>query len=161
MRGEPAPYPELLNLAQITGFISFAAKTKQGSETFALNLPVEGLSESDRRKAIASSILPTEQSFLDFVRMLLGDVRGLDVEPATSDGHGSGMTRSRSSGLPGVLESLVKCAADDPERLRSIETAFDDLLTTKNVVPELFRLLWAELHKATSRKQHSRPRRNA
>jgi hypothetical protein len=161
MRGEPAPYPGLLNLAQITGFISFAAKTKEGSETFALNLPVEGLSEADRRKAIASSILPTEQSFLDFVRMLLGDARALEVEPTTPDGQGSGVTGWRSSGLSGVLESLVKCAADDLERLRSIETSFDDLLATKNVVPDSFRLLWAELHKATSRKQHSRRRRNA
>jgi hypothetical protein len=161
MRGEPAPYPERLTLAQITGFISFEAKTKEGSETFALNLPVEGLSEADRRKAIASSILPTEQSFFDFVRMLLGDARTLEVEPPTSDEPSSGVTRWRSSGLPGVLESLVKCAADDPERLRSLETAFDDLLAMKNVVPDSFRLLWAELQEATSRKQDSHPRRNA
>jgi hypothetical protein len=59
-----------------------------------------------------------------------------------------------------VLESLVKCAADEPERLKSIEIAFDDLLSTKDVVPESFRLLWAELHDATSRKRRSRPRRN-
>jgi hypothetical protein len=161
MQGEPAPYPELLTLSQITGFISFAVKTKEGSETFALNLPVDGLSEADRRKAVASSILPTEQSFLDFVRMLLGDARGLDVDPTTSDGQGSAVTRSRPSGLPGVLESLVKCAADEPERLKSIEIAFDDLLSTKDVVPESFRLLWTELREATSRKRPTRPRRNS
>jgi hypothetical protein len=85
----------------------------------------------------------------------------LDVDPTNSDGQGSAVTRSRPSGLPGVLESLVKCAADEPERLKSIEIAFDDLLSTKDIVPESFRLLWTELREATSRKRPTRPRRNS
>lgn len=156
LRGEPAPYPRRLGLDEITGFINFEARTKDDIETFALNLSVEGLKDADRRKAIALSILPTEESFLDFIRMLLGDSRSIDWISGAADGQSSGVTRGRSFGVPGILETLVRCAADDPERLKGVETAFDDLLSTKGVVPEAFRLLWAELHQATRSKERSR-----
>lgn len=152
LQGKPAPYPEILNLGRVTGFVSFAITTKTGDETFALNLPVTGVDDKDRRNAVTSSILPTEQGFLDFIRILLGDMRTLDVNAEPWEGQTSEGTRSRASGLPGVLETLVRCAADDPERLKSVEAAFGDTLSAKNVAPESFRLLWKALQDATSRK---------
>lgn len=160
LRGEPAPYPKHLGLDEISGFINFEARTKDGIEIFALNLAVEGLKDADRRRAIAISILPTEESFLDFIRMLLGDTRSIDWISDSSGVQNSGVTHGRPFGAPGILETLVKCAADDPERLKGIEATFDDLLSTKGVVPEAFRLLWDELHQAIQSKQSSRLRRS-
>jgi hypothetical protein len=105
-------------------------------------------------------MLPSEDGFLDFVRMLLGEARALNWIAEPQHGQGSGATRTRPVGLPGILEALVKCAADEPERLKEIAVAFNDLLSAKGVVPEPFRLLWEELHQATNRQPRSPSPRN-
>jgi hypothetical protein len=155
IRGEPAKFETLLRLSEVTRFIAFEADTPLGTETFTLILELEGIDEKARRAAITESVLLTTDGFLDFVRMLLGDLRAIPPDPTDGDGgrsvdHG----RAAAQRLPAVLEALIKCAADDPNRLDDVRTALDDLARDPSgIVPIEFRNLWSELQLATKRRR--------
>ncbi|PWC39113.1 phospholipase D family protein [Azospirillum sp. TSO35-2] len=150
MDGRPALFTSALDLSEVSGFISFQSTVPGGTETFALNLPVEGLDEDVRRQAVTARILPTEDSVLDFIRMLLGDSVGLGVEPGGSGDGPSPRAGAGRPAQPAILEALVRCAADEPYRLEELGTTIDDLLRTSNSVPDDFRTLWKRLRRAAA-----------
>ena len=141
----PVTYPVLLELADITGFVVFEADGEEGQISFTLNLPVFGVSEDDRREAALRQLLPTESSFLDFVRILLGDFSALGKvqEGASNEGGEFGEPARQGFGR-GLLELLIRCAVDDPARLRDVGTTLTSLRKgeSKGVVPKAFDDLW-------------------
>lgn len=143
-RGEPALLPGLVPLAELTGFTAFEADGPDGPIAFVLNLEVRGVPDEARRAAALKTLLPDDRSFGEFLRILLGDYSALEVVSA-SDGGGTSPGEWRAAGQTGLLELLIRCAADEPERLVSIEqtlSAFDpeefELVTT-----QAFRELWS------------------
>lgn len=143
-RGAPAALPGTVPLAELTGFTAFEADGRDGPIAFVLNLEVRGVADEERRRAALKTLLPDERSFSDFLRILLGDYSGL--ENSTTVGAAGGAAADwHMAGEAGLLELLVRCAADEPDRLASIEQtlkAFDpeefELVTTSD-----FRQLWA------------------
>jgi hypothetical protein len=137
------PYP--LPLAHITGFTVFQAK-EVGA--FTLNLTVKGVAAEERRRAALRTLLPDNRSFMDFVRALLGDASILEQITGTEQGSGGGpWVGDNASG--GLLEMLVRCAADEPERIKNLDDAIrsfgnDEL---ERLAPASFRTLWRALAK--------------
>jgi hypothetical protein len=150
IRGEAVRFESLLRLSEVTRFTVFEADTPAGTEMFTLILDLEGIDEKARRAAIAEDLLLTPEGFLDFVRMLLGDLRAIATDPTEGD-EGASIARIRPAAqrLPAVLEALVKCAADEPERLDYVRAALDDISQDlTGIVPIEFRNLWSELQLA-------------
>ena len=86
--------------------------------------------------------------------MLLGDLRAIATDP-TEGGEGASIARIRPAAqrLPAVLEALVRCAADEPERLDYVRAALDDMSRDlPGIVPIEFRNLWNELQLAVERR---------
>lgn len=148
--GKTAPFSRPLAVHEVTGFVSFGDPGAAG-EAFTLNLPVEGLSEDERLAALAAAVLPTERSFFDFVRMLLdGADEAVEIEPGRGiDGSEPRVSEpSGAAGHPAVLESLVRCAADRPDRIAALEAVVGGMVRAEAGVPERFRELWAALQAA-------------
>ncbi|WP_165954442.1 phospholipase D family protein [Sphingomonas sp. AAP5] len=145
-RGEPARLPGTLDLSEITGFVFFEADGPDGPIAFTLNLEVRGVAEEERRHAALRSLLPDDRSLTLFLRVLLGDSDALETTPGLP-GDGGGPAQWGPAGRSGILELLVRCAADEPARLRSVEhtlSAFSEaeLLT---VTSAAFRALWVAI----------------
>ena len=148
--GQPATLPFPVDLAQITGFISFEAYGCDGPIAFVLNLEVRGVADEDRRHAALKSLLPDERSFDDFLRILLGDFAALAaMTPGLDADHHQ--TVWKSGGHVGLLELLVRCAADDPQRLQSIRKTLDAFQPDEfeSITSPDFRLLWESLLEIT------------
>ncbi len=151
--GEPARLPGTLNLSEITGFVFFEADGPDGPIAFTLNLEVRGVAEEERRHAALRSLLPDDRSLTLFLRVLLGDFDALDtVNGPPGDGGGPG--QSGPAGRSGILELLVRCAADEPARLRSVEqtlSAFSEA-ELQMVTSTEFRALWGAILQAATTK---------
>jgi hypothetical protein len=146
-----ASFPQRLELAQITGFVVFEAGAADAATAFTLNLEVRGVSEEERRVAAMRALLPTERSFVDFMRMLLGGFAPHETSPGGASGA-DGSPAARPTGLgPGLLELLLRCAADDPQRLQEIEKTLQalDLDEMSGIAPEAFRAIWTALSAIT------------
>ena len=149
--GLPAPYPETLALAQITGFTHFEADGPDGPIAFVLNLEVRGVSDEDRRHAALKTLIPDSRSFSDFLRTLLGDFHSLDASSAM--GEGSDSSEWRPGGHTGLLELLIRCATDEPERLASIRQTLNTFSAEEleSVTTAEFRQLWTALLESAKR----------
>ena len=147
--GEPAVFPGTLELSEITGFTVFEADGPDGLISFTLNLEVRGVDEEERRHAVLRALLPDRQHFEAFLRIMLGDFAGLDALVA-GDGTDGSPTKWRAAGQSGLLELLIRCAADDPERLGSIRQMLDSLgpEELEAVAPEDFTALWSSVMRA-------------
>ncbi|MEO7690930.1 MAG: phospholipase D family protein [Sphingomonas sp.] len=147
-----AIFPRPLELAEITGFIAFEAGTAEEPIRFTLNLDVSGVSDDERREAVVHAIVRDEQSFVDFVRGQLGDFSSLELAGGAEAGLGGG---EEQTGLamragPGLLELLVRCACDAPERLRDIDATITSLgAASTGVVPKAFAQIWRAMVDAT------------
>jgi hypothetical protein len=142
--GNSARFPGTLELAEITGFTVFEADGPDGPIAFVLNLEVRGIEGDARRNAALKALLPDQQTFSLFLRILLGDFRSLETSIGGGDG-GSAPADWQAGGHMGLLEMLVRCAADDPDRLRSVEQTLDALgvdQLSEVTTPE-FRDLWS------------------
>ncbi|MGR9371090.1 phospholipase D family protein [Rhizobium leguminosarum] len=144
--GKAAPFQGTLELSQITGFTAFEADGPDGPFAFVLNLEVRGVDEGERRTAALKSLLPNERSFAEFLRTMLGDFQSLENTDGGT-GDGSGPTSWGSQGQSGLLEMLIRCAADEPTRLKSIVETFEALGEEQlaEVTTAEFRQLWAAL----------------
>lgn len=147
--GEPAVFPGTLELSEITGFTVFEADGPDGLISFTLNLEVRGVDEEERRHAALRTLLPDRQHFAEFLRILLGDFTGLEGL-ATGDVTAGSPIIWWAAGQTGLLELLIRCATDDPERLRSIRQMLDGLgpEELKAVAPEDFTALWSSVMRA-------------
>lgn len=147
--GSPATFPGTLDLSEITGFTVFEADGADGLISFTLNLEVRGVDEEERRHAALRALLPDRQHFADFLRIILGDFTGLEGL-AGGDGTDGGPTAWRASGQAGLLELLIRCATDDPERLGSIRQMLDSFgpEELEAVAPEDFTTLWSSVMRA-------------
>jgi hypothetical protein len=147
--GEPAVFPGTLELSEITGFTVFEADGPDGLISFTLNLEVLGVDEEERRHAALRALLPDRQHFAEFLRILLGDFAGLEGLAAGNGTDGSPAIW-RAAGQSGLLELLIRCATDDPERLRSIRQMLDSLgpEELEAVAPEDFTVLWSSVMRA-------------
>jgi hypothetical protein len=144
--GNAARFPGDLGLAEITGFTVFEADGPEGPIAFVLNLEVRGIEGDARRNAALKALLPDQQTFSDFLRILLGDFHSLETTTGACDA-GAGPADWQAGGHTGLLEMLVRCAADDPERLRSVEQTLDALgveQLSEITTPE-FRDLWSTI----------------
>lgn len=147
--GEPSVFPFTLELSEITGFTVFEADGPDGLISFTLNLEVRGVDEEERRRAALRALLPDRQHFAEFLRILLGDFTGLEgLDPG--DATDGSPTVWRAGSQAGLLELLIRCATDDPERLRSIGQMLDGLgpEELEAVAPENFTVLWSSVMRA-------------
>mgnify|MGYP003113788057 CR=1 FL=1 len=80
---------------------------------------------------------------------MLGDFTGLEGL-AGGDGMDGGPTAWRASGQAGLLELLIRCATDDPERLGSIRQMLESFgpEELETVAPEDFTALWSSVMRA-------------
>lgn len=144
--GKPARLPGALELSQITGFVFFEADGPDGPIAFTLNLQVRGVADEERRQAALRSLLPDDRSLTLFLRVLLGDFDPLGTPPGPP-GDGGSPAQWGPVGRSGILELLVRCAADEPTRLRSVEqtlSAFSEA-ELRMVTSTEFRALWAAI----------------
>uniref|UniRef100_UPI0034E47963 hypothetical protein n=1 Tax=Enterococcus faecalis TaxID=1351 RepID=UPI0034E47963 len=151
--GQAAPFQGTLELSEITGFTAFEADGPDGPFGFVLNLEVRGADEMERRTAALKSLLPSERSFAEFLRTMLGDFRALeDAEGGIGDGGSP--TSWGGQGQSGLLEMLIRCAADEPARLKSIVETFEALGEKQlaEVTTAEFRQLWAALLQSAKQK---------
>ena len=142
-RDARAVFPTLLPLASITGYVVFEAKDVGA---FTLNLPVEGVTDDARRTAALRTILPDERSFMEFIRAFFDDPEGLNAAPGGEEDQeltawGAGIAQG------GLLEMMVRCAADEPQRLHQLGDAIRSLGAEEfeRLAPEAFRTLWITL----------------
>jgi hypothetical protein len=147
--GSPASFPGTLDLSEITGFTVFEADGADGLISFTLNLEVRGVDEEERRHAALRALLPDRQHFADFLRIMLGDFTSLEAV-AGGDGTDGGPTAWRASGQAGLLELLIRCVTDDPERLGSIRQMLESFgpEELEAVAPEDFTVLWSSVMRA-------------
>ncbi len=147
--GSPAAFPGTLDLSEITGFTVFEADGADGLISFTLNLEVRGVDEEERRHAALRALLPDRQHFADFLRIMLGDFTGLEGL-AGGDGMDGDPTAWRASGQAGLLELLIRCATDDPERLGSIRQMLESFgpEELETVASEDFTALWSSVMRA-------------
>lgn len=151
--GQAAPFQGTLELSEITGFTAFEADGPDGPFGFVLNLEVRGADEMERRTAALKSLLPSERSFAEFLRTMLGDFGALeDAEGGIGDGGSP--TNWGGQGQSGLLEMLIRCAADEPARLKSIVETFEALGEKQlaEVTTAEFRQLWAALLQSAKQK---------
>jgi hypothetical protein len=151
--GKAAPFQGTLELSEITGFTAFEADGPDGPFGFVLNLEVRGVDEGERRTAALKSLLPNERSFAEFLRTMLGDFKALEnAEGGIGDGRGP--TSWNGQGQSGLLEMLIRCAADEPVRLKSIVETFEALGEEQlaEVTTAEFRQLWAALLQSAKQK---------
>jgi hypothetical protein len=149
LAGEPAAFPGTLELSEVTGFTVFQADGPAGLISFTLNLEVRGVEEEERRQAALRALLPDRQHFEEFLRILLGDFSGIEGLAAGIGADGSPAIW-RAGGQAGLLELLIRCATDDPDRLASIRQMLDSLgpEELKAVAPEDFAALWSSVMRA-------------
>ncbi|MER8840876.1 phospholipase D family protein [Mesorhizobium sp. M0913] len=143
--GEAARLPGTLELAEITGFTVFEADGPDGPIAFVLNLEVRGVDEGARRHAALKALLSSNRMFSDFLRTLLGDFQALDAVADTSGAEG--LSIGWKPGQSGLLEMLIRCAADDPARFTSIKETLqafgpDEL---EAVAPPGFLKIWSAI----------------
>ncbi|MGN6819519.1 MAG: phospholipase D family protein [Sphingomonas sp.] len=148
-RGESVALPGMVELKQITGFVTFEAGSEDRAVAFCLNIPVEGIDAAERSAAVVRDLLPDRAGFYDFVRGMLGDLAGRGGDGGGGEWEGAGPGWS-SGPRPGLLELLVRTAADDPETLSSIRRTLDALEPGRleAIAPAGFMRLWAQLHAA-------------
>jgi hypothetical protein len=147
--GEPAAFPGTLELSEVTGFTVFEADGPAGLISFTLNLEVRGVEEEERRHAALRALLPDRQHFEEFLRILLGDFSGLEGLAARSGADG-GPAIWRAAGQAGLLELLIRCATDDPDRLAAIRQMLDSLgpEELEAIAPQDFTALWSSVMRA-------------
>lgn len=124
--GEPAACAYALEPFEITGFTVFDADGPDGVISFTLNLEVRGIDEEARRHAVLKAVLPDGRHYAEFLRILLGDFAGLEGG-VTANGADGNPPTWRAAGQAGLLELLIRCAADDPDRLESIRQTLNSL----------------------------------
>lgn len=144
--GEAARLPGTLELAEITGFTVFEADGPEGPVAFVLNLEVRGVEDMARRHAALKALLSEKRSFSDFLRTLLGDFQMLETIAGTDDAQGQAASW-RPAGQSGLLEMLIRCAADEPARLQSIKETLNAFSPDElaSVAPPEFLQLWSEV----------------
>lgn len=148
-RGESVALPGMVELKQITGFVTFEAGSGDRLVAFCLNIPVEGVDAEERSAAVVRDLLPDHAGFDGFVRGMLGDLAGGGGDGGGGNGgDGDGAGAGWSSGpRPGLLELLVRTAADDPETLSSVRRTLDALEPGRlaEIAPAGFMRLWSQL----------------
>lgn len=151
--GKAAPFQGTLELSEITGFTAFEADGPEGPFGFVLNLEVRGVDEGERRTAALKSLLPNERSFVEFLRTMLGDFKALENTEGGMAGS-RGPTCWSGQGQSGLLEMLIRCAADEPVRLKSIVETFEALGEEQlaEVTTAEFRQLWTALLQSAKQK---------
>jgi len=151
-----------LDAASLTSFIAFELSLRacevQSTIGFVLNLEAEGMPE-DRHAAVLRGLIPDEDGFVSYVKMLLSD--DLDAPATTGEGFqiaaGSAtdgaMSNWRDSSL---LEPLVRAYSRESEKIEYIERLLDDLKCSAgedDVIPPAFTAVWAALKEAASSKE--------
>jgi hypothetical protein len=134
--------------ALVTGLIAFELKATGVAhrERFVRNLEVTGLPD-DRDGAIIEAILKGKDSFLTYLRYLLGTMAS---EDASSQMTGS-QDGAWAFGLAALtdralLEGLTRTLARDPKRLWLVQDVVNSLKKagkTKQIIPEGFEAMWS------------------
>lgn len=147
--GGSAPYPGLLELTAITGFVVFQADGPGGPIEFCRNVALTGVELEERRSAAVRALIPDRARFEQFLRTLLGDPSG-GADASGKAGEVASQQAWTAGPRPGLLELLVRCATDDADRFsalrQSVEALGPERLST--VAPEGFLKLWAALLEA-------------
>lgn len=131
--------------ALLTTLIAFELEVEGATRRcrLARNLPVSGMPD-DRIGAMFESLLENAQGFLAYLRFLLGNLLDGTVEGVDSNSGSWAWQAELDSHA--VLESLIRAAARDPERLdpiRKLLAHLDREGDSSSIVPESFRALWA------------------
>ncbi len=159
-QGECLRFPPC-GTASLTGLLAFelTAMACDRSDRFVLNLPIEGLPE-DRDKAVVRSIVRNREGFLRYLLLLLAETNaesGVSAILGSLSGEGiPRKARTMIDRLP-LLEEMTRTLSRDPDRLRTVKSLVEDLLSTpqgKEMMPEEFLELWEVFEEAlTGEKQ--------
>ena len=146
---ELAPTPK----SSLTRFLSIElsipdAQKRDDTPTlpFCLQVPVEGLPD-DRKALIFRAIISDRRRFLEYLRLLLGDLGLNELIEASGSQEGWWAFADDASEAP-LLEQMLRARAHDPRRLRAIRDVIDQLHRTgapdvaAAVVPEDFLRIW-------------------
>ncbi len=146
-QGEPVPLAGQA-LSSLTGLVAFEVTSGDKIQNFVLNLPVRGRPE-EHDAAILRDLLRDGTGFLRYLRYLLGvldsDVASADIDRLRRRSSGEGPdVLSRLLEDEAVLETIVRCLARAPERLREVGRVVDALRDSpdEDVIPPDFLELW-------------------
>ncbi len=86
---------------------------------------------------------------MEFLRVLLGDYVNLEGQASGKIAMGGNLPALGGSSSIGLLELLIRCAADEPERLRSIGETLKSLNLDEfqGIVPANFSAIWSSVSK--------------
>ncbi len=115
-----------------------------------LSLPVEGMPE-DRLHHVLRSLIGDAERFMAFLRALLGGLDGMIDWAHGRNANGDGAPWSDVPGDETLLESLVRTASRDPERLEPVRRLIEDFRSTeegRRIVPDAFLDLWSAVEEA-------------
>ena len=152
---EPRPVWRL-PAARLNSFIAFRLRVPAAGVDdirFALRLPAEGM-PADRTHEILRSLLDSPESFLRFLRALLGGLDSLGDWAQNADNSSESSTWDAGIGGESVLEDLLRTASRDPERLVPVRRLIRDLRRTEDgrrIVPERLFRLWSAVEKVLER----------
>jgi len=123
-----------------------------------LNLGTEGMPE-DRHAAVLRGLIRDEDSFINYVKMLLSD----DLDALAAGGEGFRIVNGRGTDAAmsrwshsSLLEPLVRAYSREPEKIEYIERLLDDLKCSAgegDMIPPAFTAVWATLKEAASAKE--------
>ena len=151
-----------LDATSLTSFIAFEISLSecevQSSIGFVLNLGTEGMPE-DRHAAVLRGLIRDEDSFINYVKMLLTD----DLDALAAGGEGFRIVNGRGTDAAmsrwshsSLLEPLVRAYSREPEKIEYIERLLDDLKCSAgegDIIPPAFTAVWATLKEAASAKE--------
>ncbi|MDE0242036.1 MAG: phospholipase D family protein [bacterium] len=117
---------------------------------FTLNLPAKGMPE-DRMHHVLRSLIGDSQRFMAFVRALLAGLDGMVDWAGRGDAHGDTAPWANETDDDSLLESLLRAASRDPERLEPVHRLIEDFRKTeegRSIVPGDFLDVWKAVDEA-------------
>lgn len=140
--------------ANLTRFLAFEladpqARADAPTLSFCLCVRAEGLPD-DRTAAIFRAILTDRRRFLEYVRLLLGDIGAEALMAAEQESERTGawhLVDTQDAEAP-LLEQLLRAQAQDPDRLTAIREVVAHIAEVQNshdgeaVVPPSFWRIW-------------------
>jgi hypothetical protein len=130
----------------ITRFFVFECSYKGLTDRILLKIPVSNM-PPNREKNILKAIISNTQAFLAYMNFLLGDgsmidfleaqLQSLDKEQSTGNSRNPFISK-------GMFEKMLKAAAKEPHKLRSIGEVIEFFSEEEEIIPEDFKKLYSE-----------------
>jgi hypothetical protein len=130
----------------ITRFFVFKCSYKGLTDSILLKIPVSNM-PPNREKNILKSIISNTQTFLAYMNFLLGDGSIIDFLEAQLQSRDKEQSSGNSRNpfiSKGMFEKMLKAAAKEPHKLRSIGEVIEFFSEEEEIIPEDFKKLYSE-----------------